>query len=439
MGINCLIDKALYNYMDGKILIIYYHDLGYPMRATNEDMLYCFGKYSNRLCYYVNAAFGIPKYLKNINFDLILFHDLALCKRSLPKRFRSFMKKAEILKSFSGYKIATVQDEFTQTKILNEFINKFEIKHIFSAATESEWSKVYPRVDRGKVKFSTVLTGYLDEGTVEKINMILDEKKERSLDIGYRATPARYSLGFHGYLKYKIAEVFKKRSVFFDLRTDISNDPKDTFLGLDWYRFLSDCKYTIGVESGASVLDEEGKVEKCVSELVLRNHNVDFETAKKICFEELDGKLEYFAIGPRHLEACATKTCQILIEGSYNGILKAGKHYIPLRKDFSNIDEVLKIVKEDRIRTQITEQAYKDVVESGKYTHKGFVAKVISECMGNEHKWKVISENDWYFYRKNAKREIVIWKYVPVKSFIVNGILKNMPKKWLFKITRLFD
>ena len=65
--------------MNGKILIIYAHDLGYPPRITNDDMLYCFERYSKCLCYYVNVAFGVPGYLKdnhNYSFPLLCFQFL---------------------------------------------------------------------------------------------------------------------------------------------------------------------------------------------------------------------------------------------------------------------------------------------------------------------------------------------------------------------------
>ena len=43
----------------------------------------------------------------------------------------------------------------------------------------------------------------------------------------------------------------------------------------------------------------------------------------------------FFAISPRHLEAVVTKTAQVLVEGSYSGVLEPERHYIPVRRDFS--------------------------------------------------------------------------------------------------------
>ena len=39
-------------------------------------------------------------------------------------------------------------------------------------------------------------------------------------------------------------------------------------------------------------------------------------------------------ISSRHFDAIGTGTCQILLEGRYNDILKPGEHYIALSHDF---------------------------------------------------------------------------------------------------------
>ena len=90
-----------------------------------------------------------------------------------------------------------------------------------------------------------------------------------------------------------------------------------------------------------------------------------FEEVESACFPGRDGEIDYRAISPRHLEACATRTCQILVEGDYNGVLEPGRHYLPLRADLGNLDEVLDAVQRDDEREHLVEAAYADVVASG--------------------------------------------------------------------------
>ena len=160
------------------------------------------------------------------------------------------------------------------------------------------------------------------------------------------------------------------------LQVDIATGGSRTIRGNDWYRFLASCKYTIGVEGGSSVHDPDGIVEACVGRYLAEHPGASFEEVEAHCFPGADGRLEYFAISPRHLEACATRTAQVLIEGSYNGILRPGEHYIPLRRDFSNLDAVIDLIEHDSERARLTDAAYRDVVASGAYTYERLVREV---------------------------------------------------------------
>ena len=87
-------------------------------------------------------------------------------------------------------------------------------------------------------------------------------------------------------------------------------------------------------------------------------------------------------ISPRHLEACLTRTGQILVEGEYNGILKPDLHYIPLKADFSNLQEVFDRIQDEPARLEMVECAYRDIVATGRYTYRGMVNTVLEHTIG---------------------------------------------------------
>jgi hypothetical protein len=291
------------------------------------------------------------------------------------------VNKARVLKNCPAVKVALPQDEFFYTKAVCNFINEFGIQHVFSVSPPSEWPKIYKTVDFKKVKFYQVLTGYLEESTLEKINGLARNSTARTIDIGYRSWRAEPWLGRHGFLKTQVAELFEKRAAMKGLRTDISTRSEDTFFGDDWYKFLLRCKYTIGVEGGASLLDWDGSVRQKTQTYMSQHPQASFNEVETACFPGLDGSLSLFAISPRHLEACATKTCQVLIEGEYNGLLTAGKHYIELKRDFSNFDHVLHLIKRDALRNEIVENAYQEVVESGRFNYRSFVRFILERSL----------------------------------------------------------
>jgi hypothetical protein len=244
---------------------------------------------------------------------------------------------------------------------------------VFSLAPEAEWRKIYRGVDFDKVRFHRALAGYLDPGTVARAERHIASQGERPIELGYRAWGGLMSLGRHGLLRRRLAEVFAPAAQARGMKTDISVDQGATYFGDAWYRYLASCKYLLGAEGGATVLDPTGEFLIRTERYLSAHPGASFDEVEANCFPGEDGKLALFAISPRHLEACATRTCQVLVEGEYSGVLKPNEHYIPIKRDLSDVEEVLDRIQEDSERERITENAYRDVVESGLYTYGGLV------------------------------------------------------------------
>jgi hypothetical protein len=120
-------------------------------------------------------------------------------------------------------------------------------------------------------------------------------------------------------LKTEIAEKFDQAVTGYDFKTDISVDPKDTFIGDSWYKFMVRCKYMIGVEGGARIHDPDSSIWKNGSAYLKAYPNCTFVEIESACYPDLDGKLNLIAISPRNLEACLARTCQVLLKGNTTG------------------------------------------------------------------------------------------------------------------------
>jgi len=361
------------------MVLVAYCALQWPWRKTIEDHLYSFRRYGDADYLYVNLAVpALANAYLPLRFDAIIWHTtfLGWVRWTPPAQRIGVMKRARRLVERTSCQLALPQDEFLGTDQVAEVIRDFGIDHVFSVAPASEWPLIYEGVDRERVGFSRVLTGYLDEETVRRVDAIVAAGGPRPIDIGYRTGPAKPFLGRQAMLKTEIADVIGERARARGLRVDITTRPEDTLLGDDWYRWLASCRYTIGVEGGASVLDRDGSVLACTERVRVARPGAGFEELEAACFPGRDGELALRAISPRHLEACATRTAQVLVEGDYNGVLEAGRHYIPLRRDFSNLDEVLDAVAADAERERITAAAYHDVVASGRWTYRRLVEDV---------------------------------------------------------------
>ncbi len=363
-----------------KIILVMYYTRGvFPLRNTIETHLYCWKNYSKHRVIYINVALGYPsEYLKSIPIDVVVFHTSFCGMRWNSRVFYNFTTLVEDLAESKALKIAMPQDEFIHTDYLCEFLNDIKIDYVFTCAYENEWDNIYGGLTVDNVKFRTVLTGYLDDKTVDRIKRYQKPLNERSIWISYRAWRAAYWLGYHATHKVKVGEVFDKALQSSDRNVDISLNDEDTLAGDDWFKFLCDSRATIGVEGGASILDRDGKLKEKVDAYVAENPDASFEETRDACFPADKQDFTLACLSPRHLEAVATKTCQILLEGEFNGILKAKEHYIPVKPDYSNIQEALEQLEDDELVSQMIERAYVDIVEPGTHTYRGFV-KTIEE------------------------------------------------------------
>jgi len=138
-----------------------------------------------------------------------------------------------------------------------------------------------------------------------------------------------------------------------------------------WAAFLRQCAATVGAESGTYYLDRRGGLIQAAKAYVARHPRVSFEEIFDRFFRNptvpyVSGK----AISSRHFEPIGTKTCQLLLEGHYNGILRPNEHYIPINKDLSNVREAVERFRDESLRTRIVEQAYEYVMDEHTYRHR---------------------------------------------------------------------
>lgn len=340
------------------------------MRVSSCDHLYSFRRHGGALFHYINLAVSdLPESILS-EFDGVIFHTHLLARRWVSDDFKRIIKKIEPLKKYDIPKLALPQDDYFKTDDLIDFYNSNNVTHVYTVAPEDQWEKLYGKLVE-KLCFKEILTGYLEDDTTSRINSIMESQPERDIDIGYRAWQAPFWLGRHGQQKVRVAHEFESASQRHGFNSDISLRLEDTFVGDSWYEFLCRCRYTIGVEGGASINDRDGTLQHKVEQYVRENPDADFDTVEDMFFKGRDGELSLFALSPRHLEACASKTCQILLPGRYNGILKEGIHYISVKEDYSDIDEVMSKVNSQR--ENIVNQAYEDIVLSGRYSYSTFV------------------------------------------------------------------
>jgi glycosyltransferase involved in cell wall biosynthesis len=418
------------------VLILYFTRGVYPLRSTIHSHLYCWRKYSKHRIVYVNVALGFPERLiKRLKIDVIIFHTMFMSMRWTPAIFKRYVSNCFYLKTLACTKIIVPQDEFLHTEMLTDFCIEFGVTHFLTNTKDQDWDYIYGRLDRNRVKLTTVLTGYLDPETLATIE---DSKarhsKLRDIDIGYRAWKAEYWLGEHGLHKTRIASVFKFAANRAGLKSDISLEEKDVILGDAWFDYLIRCRATVGCEGGSRMLDRNGHIKDCVAAFLKSNPAATFEDTRSHCFPDEDGKVDLAVITPRHFEACATETLQFLVEGTYNGILIPWRHYVPIMKDYSNVEDALTIFNNPERMREIVSMAYKEIALGGKWTYPVFV-KTVEDSIINTS--LTISSQKNVLVQKTVQlalklRDELNWYFIRTECWCVSRGLKTRIGRWIY-------
>jgi len=333
------------------------------MRLAVRQHLRVLDDGSDKVIYH-NAFREPPPWLHRLAPDFVVLHPTFLGVR-WNEDFDRYRKTYAWLSQLECAKIALPQDEYDHSAVLEDWLTELRATHVFSCFGSAQRRLLYPKLD-GTLPFTETLTGFIDENVAASLAAKLLPPNDRPFDIVYRAAQLPYWFGHHGQLKHRLAAIVNEPAQARGFRTDISTRWGDTIFGSGWLDFVMSGRATIGAESGSSVLDRRGAVQARIRQLLADSPELSFEEVDRLMPAGWDS-YAFFAISPRHLEAVVAKTCQILVEGSYSGALVPDRHYIPLRRDFSNLSDVLDRLRDVDACAELTETAYREVFQEGNF------------------------------------------------------------------------
>jgi hypothetical protein len=131
----------------------------------------------------------------------------------------------------------------------------------------------------------------------------------------------------------------------------------------------------LGSESGASAVDRRGELVAAERAMLSEKPGLTFADFDARMHAGWDGQLPG-SIGPRHLEAAAARTCQVLIQGGYGGVLEPEVHYLPVRPDGSDVEAVVERLADHELVEAVATRAYTDLVLSGRYGYAALAAQL---------------------------------------------------------------
>jgi len=402
-------------------LVIYFSKspLSKQQRTVQNHILSFINIDKEVVFYNMFPHFKIKNYLINQNFNFIVFHYTFLALSVTDPKI--LLRVGKKLSNLKGIKIAFPQDEYTNSNTLCEFFKLTNTDKIFTLLNKIDFEKVYPKHKSGVSKIFTVLPGYVSENDLKYIKK---KPKNKTIDISYRSRKTSPWLGKHSFLKWMIAEKFKKVKLK-NLKIDISVSDNDRISGDDWLDFLCKSRTVLGVEGGSSIHDPDGVLQYDY-ESYLKNENpkISHHEYYNMFLKKYEGNLNLKCLTPRIFEAIMCKCCLVLVEGNYSGILKKDINYIPVNKDFSNIDEVLNKICDKSYCDEIVNRNYKMIIKDKKYSYKSFIDYVVKVCKIKQSKMNFSNYFKNYHLVNNFSNNLLVLIYYYAEKLMLLKLLR---------------
>jgi len=363
--------------VDAQLQVLVLYDDRSTYTETVREHVESFARFSaHRVWYAVATHEGVPTVSLDL-FDVVVIHYSV--RLSLTWQINSEYVAA--LEAFGGLTALFIQDEYETTETARGWIEKLGVDVIFTCVPDEHRDAVYPSSRFPTVRFENNLTGYVPA----KLERLTTAKPlaEREIVIGYRGRPLPYWYGDLGQEKLQIGVRMRQICAERGIPADIEWAEEKRIYGPHWYDWLQSCRATLGTESGSNVFDERGEIRATIEAELERRPSLTYEEAAERFLAPHEGKIRMNQVSPRVFEAIALRTALILFEGEYSDVVRPDDHYLPLAKDFSNVDEVLDKVRDDALVERMTERAYEDIIRSGEWGYGSFVARVdrvLEEC-----------------------------------------------------------
>ena len=334
-----------------------------------RDFLYSFNAFSPHSYYYFHDAKHLDNTLDFSPYDVIMFFWSSYWFWGMPVNDAAI----EAIARSRALKVLMLQDEYRTVRYNNWLMKRLGIQVMLTCVAPKDHDVFYPRAEIPSLEaVHTVLTGYVPDYMV---GLPLPAFEARPIDVGYRSRVMPYYLGDLTREKLIIAQKFERIACEKGFAADISVREEDRMYGKQWLDFLASCKFALGTESGASVIDFTGMIHYRCAQYLKAHPRATYDEVRERFFADVDGKVTIQTISPRIFESMAYGNVQVLHEGTYGDLLEADRHFISVKKDYSNVGEVVAKMRDTAFCKKLQENAYNEFIASGNYSYRAFVKR----------------------------------------------------------------
>lgn len=401
-GINSTINNGV-GIPDKLNILILYEPKSLYVNAV-KDHIESFSEFSSHHIFYANGTSEFKAISDVSCFDVIVIH----YSLRLSVNYGTWTVSEDIrtlLKKYQGLKVAFIQDEYDTTNVAIAWLKDLGVQLVFTCVPEQYIRQVYAVEQLPHVNFVNNLTGYVPKSLID---YPVTPIAKRELILAYRGRNLPFWYGNLGQEKEFIGKKMKSICLERGVAVDIEWEGRNRIYGDSWLKFLASTKATLGTESGANVFDFTGELSTKITKYLDEHPKASYKEVFDLFLSQHEGRVKMNQISPKIFEAICLNTVLVLFEGDYSGVLLPDVHYIPLNKDFSNIDDVFEKLSNDAYLISIAHNAFKDIVESGQCSYQAFITLFdtkVSELRKRSHGIKILGASRYPLTMSELKRK----------------------------------
>jgi hypothetical protein len=364
-----------------RILVL--HALQEISRNTTLEFTGSFARHA-RGCevHYLNL-YGVvaSREMDSQNYDLLIVTYEVLAQRAWVY-WPEIQQRVKRISQSAKRTIFLPQDDYTYSSRLDDLAIACEVSAIWSPIAK-DVELLYPRSAKKEIRFEVALTGYVERGKLREYDSYSKNFDDREIDLGQRVSMLPANFGKIAQRKAEIANRLGKELQSRGFRVDVSTRPEDSFSGSSWLGFLGNTRFTISRKGGAGIGDPLNKFSNRVALLQLFSGILDKKLLARLSATRGVVLGDFSAVSPRLFEAAALGVCQILEEDDYlDGALMPWIHYVPLKSDFSNVDEIADFMRSGSRIQEMIKNAKHALIESGNFSYESFVLNLLEKEIG---------------------------------------------------------
>lgn len=259
-------------------------------------------------------------------------------------------KAFDLIAAIDAPKLWFIGNEYKLMPQKMEFAEEIRVEVLISQSMSDRVHELY------RERLGCIVVGIPNAGLDTELFAPRVPPDERPIDLGYRAYVGSLYLGHDE--RQRLLAAFLEAAPRHGLEVDLSLEADRRFTEREWADFLNRCRGQLGFEAGTDYFELDDALRMNVNDYVDQNPEATLADVRERFLADYEDPVPLRALSSRIVEAAGTKTAQILIEGEYGGFFEPDVHYIPVRKDLTDVDEAIAKFVDGEVRRRVRDAAY---------------------------------------------------------------------------------